>query len=284
MQIFSLFFASIRLTLKHWRFVTTWGVTYAVLLNGVGYAFDYLPIDYFDTLFGDSLVLPLLFIISVFCVLLLAFLLCIAPIEILWFRCALQDHTDLFGFASMSTSIWRYLGMSVLVSVLLMTTMVLAYFALGFIRPDPFLIEDAIAQNEGFSLTYIFRVWRFDQSHMLVGLWVQAAVSLPLVAIALGHTVRFGSVFKWHMRRFHHTAFALFLYDTFFFVIFDRIDTLFGYQDALPINLPHFITETAVAGIQGILFLAVLSLIYREYVKQTFENTKAASRAASVFE
>jgi hypothetical protein len=48
--------------------------------------------------------------------------------------------------------------------------------------------------------------------------------------------------------------------------------------------LPHFMLETATAGLQGVLFLAVLSLVYRDYVKQAFEHTKAASRAASVFE
>lgn len=284
MQIFTLFFASMRLTLTHWRFVTTWGVTYAVLLNGFGYVLDYVPTDYFDVLSGDSLALSFLLIITAFCFVMLAFLLCIAPIEIFWFRSALQDHTNLLGFASLRTYIWRYLWMSVLVSVLLMTTMVLAYFAFGVLRPDPFLIDDAIAQGEGFSLSYIFRLWRFDQAHMLVGLWVQAAVSLPLVSIALGHSVRFGSLFKWHLRRFHHTAFALFLYDTFFFVVFERIDTLLGYQDAMGLYLPHFMLETATAGLQGVLFLAVLSLVYRDYVKQAFEHTKAASRAASVFE
>lgn len=284
MQIFNILRNAVLALRQNYKFAFTLGLFYGFLINGSNYVIDIAgTADLTSFISPDSTASVIASAGLVLILILLSFFV-FSPFEILFLRALNADLTDHFQSDGFLESVLKYTVRFIGIFIISAIVSVAIWSMLPVLGTElSYDLISVLPITE--HPTYLLELWLTEHAFIfLIGVFI-FLLGLPLIAIALGHTVDFRPALRFQLRYIVQIIGTIFVFDTVFFVLHvyvaDAFDRL--YSD-LSFSASYFVPETLLVALYGLLFYALLSEYYRKFHNQAFENTKAASKAASVFE
>lgn len=260
-------------------------VVLTALYLGLIYGTEILSSDIF--LYSTALGQYSFAILTVLTVILLALCVIIfsAIIELTWHRMCLSDHTERNPRHDLFKGFFKYVFLStalLVIHALVFSNMGwLSSQMLGAFYPS---VPDAHLENHGV-IAHHGGHWLTEYFPDHIAQIVYITLALPLVGIALGHSVRFKQAAKWQLRNIPRIALIVFALQVPFAILMLAHGAYYDDGTNIPETKFEFLLiDSLLNGISTLIMIAIVSSFYRHYLKQAFENTKATSQVASVFE